>query len=413
MRWREARELLRLRPLELEPTRRRLSRCHDIEDLRRAARRRLPRAVFDYVDGGADRERGLAANLRAFERRRYLPRILRGVAEVSTATSWFGRSAAAPIICGPTGYTRMMHPDGEAAVARAARRHGLPYVLSTVATTSIEELAAGGHPDLWFQLYIWRDRRLTMELVERAAAAGYRALEITVDTVVLGYRTRDHRNGLTIPPQLTLRALAGIAAHPGYWTRLLRSPAITLANTGKIPGTHGDLTVQTLASQFDPGLTWADVEQVRRRWPGPLLLKGSIGPEDARRALAAGIDGLHLSNHGGRQLDRAMVPLDTLPALRAAVGEAYPLLVDSGVRHGSDVAAAIALGADGVVIGRPYLYGLMAAGEAGVDHALQLLEAQLLRTMRLLGVASVKELRQAGPELFWEDGQPGPGRMTP
>ncbi len=401
MKLRDVRELLRLRPLELNRTRRLLAACHDVEDLRRAARRRLPRPVFDYVDGGADQECSLADNLQAFARRRYLPRILRGAADTTTTTQWFGRSAAAPIILGPTGYTRMMHRDGELAVARAAGRHRLPYVLSTVSTTSIEDLLASGHPDLWFQLYIWRNRRLTFGLVERAAAAGYQVLEITVDTVVPGNRVRDARNGLAIPPQLSLRTLLDIALRPAYWIQMLGSPAITLANTGEIPGTDGDLTVQNLASQFDPGITWTDVEKIRGLWRGPLLLKGVIGPEDARRALDAGVDGLHLSNHGGRQLDRVVTPLDTVAAVRGAVGEQCCLLVDSGIRHGSDVAAAIALGADGAVVGRPYLYGLMAAGEPGVEHVLGLLQAQLLRTMQLLGVASVQELRQAGATLFW------------
>ena len=407
MRLREARDLLRLQPPSRDRTGRLLRRCHDIEDLRRAARRRLPRPVFDYVDGGAEQERSLAGNLDAFTRRRYLPRILGSVAEATTEVRWFGRAAAAPIVLAPTGYTRMMHPQGELAVARAARRRGLPYVLSTVATTSIEEVAASGHADLWFQLYIWRDRRLTIGLVERAAAAGYRVLEITVDTAVPGHRVRDARHGLTVPPQLSLRALAGIAAHPAYWTRMLRSPALALANTVGSPGTTGPLTVEELGAQFDPSITWQDVAAIRDLWPGPLLLKGVIGPEDARRAVDAGVDGLHLSNHGGRQLDRAVTPVETVAAVRRAVGEQTFLLVDSGVRHGSDVATAIALGADGAAVGRPYLYGLMAAGERGVDHALALLTTELRRTMQLLGVASVPVLRQAGRGLFWEEGGDG------
>ena len=403
MRFREVRELLRLQPPEWDRTSRLLRKCHEIEDLRRAARRRLPRAVFDYVDGGADEERSLGGNRDAFARRRYLPRILRGVADATAATQWFGRAAAAPIILGPTGYTRMMHPDGELAVARAAHRQGLPYVLSTVSTTSIEDLRASGHADLWFQLYIWRNRRLTFELVERAASAGYRVLEITVDTAVPGHRVRDVRNGLTVPPQLSPRTLVGIAARPAYWARMLRSPALVMANSGGAPGTEADLTIQNLGSQFDPGITWKDVATIRGLWRGPLLLKGVIGPEDACRAVDAGVDGLHLSNHGGRQLDRVVAPLDTLPAVRAAVGPQFCLLLDSGIRHGSDIATAVALGADGAVVGRSYLYGLMAAGERGVEHALALLTSQLLRTMQLLGVSSVAELRQAGPELFWLD----------
>ncbi|MFL6053914.1 MAG: alpha-hydroxy acid oxidase [Actinoallomurus sp.] len=396
----EIRSLVRLEPFDRDPVRRRLAHCHDIDDLRRVARRRTPRPVFDYVDGGADDEISMAANVEALRQWRFTPRALNAVSDVDTAIRLFDRPAAFPLVLAPTGYTRMMHPVGEPAVARAAARRGLPYTLSTVGTTSIEDLAAtAGHPDLWFQLYVWRDRRSSWDLVERAAAAGYRVLEVTVDTPVSGHRNRDVRNGLTIPPKLTLRTLLDLGSRPGYWTRMLRSPGLEFANLFGADGVPGSVTMENMAGQFGP-VTWEDIAELRRRWPGPLVVKGPVSPEDARRAVDAGVDGLHLSNHGGRQLDRLLPPIDTLPAVRAAVGDDVCVLVDSGIRHGADLAVAVALGADAGAVGRPYLYGLMAGGTRGVDRALELLTAQFTRTLQLLGVSSVQELRDNGPELI-------------
>jgi L-lactate dehydrogenase (cytochrome) len=290
----------------------------------------------------------------------------------------------------------MMHPAGEIGAARAAQRHGLPYTLSTVATTTIEDVAAAAQPDLWFQLYILKDAGVTKELVDRAAAAGYRALVVTVDTFVTGNRTRDRRNGLVIPPELTLSTLASIAAKPGYWTRMLRNPAIKFANLAG----HDKVTIHGTGALFNPAITWNEIAALRDQWPGQLVIKGPLGPEDAKRAVAAGADGLQLSNHGGRQLDRAVAPVDAVTAVREAVGPEVPVLVDSGVRHGADIAVAIARGADACAIGRAYLYGLMAGGEAGVDKALDILAEQFKRTMQLLGVSSVAELRELGPSLL-------------
>jgi L-lactate dehydrogenase (cytochrome) len=291
----------------------------------------------------------------------------------------------------------MMHPAGEIAVARAARRHGLPYTLSTMATTTIEDLRhAVGDAGLWFQLYVQHDAGLTKELVGRAETAGYTVLMVTADAVVPGHRIRDERNGLVIPPQLTMRALADIAARPGYWTRMLRSPVMDFANFSGLRAK----TIAQSSSFFDPFISWDTISELRSRWPGALVVKGPLGPADARRAIEAGADGLVLSNHGGRQLDRTAAPIDLLPQVRAELGPAVPLLVDSGVRHGSDVAVAVALGADAAMIGRAYLYGLMAGGEHGVDRALELLAAQFTRTLHLLGVRSVAELRTAGRDLL-------------
>jgi L-lactate dehydrogenase (cytochrome) len=386
----EIRELVRARPPELRAARRRLAHCHDIADLRRAARRLIPRPVFDYVDGGADEELSLAGNVEAFRRWRFVPRALADVSTVDTTGHVLGHPVPLPLVLAPAGFTHLMHPAGEIAAARAAARHGLPYTLSTMANTSITDLAAAVRGDLWFQLYILADGGMTRELVDRAAASGYRVLVVTVDTMVAGRRVRDVRNGLTVPPELTVRTIASIGSHPAYWLRMLRSPAIRSANLG----VRRSLTIPGTARFFHPGITWDDIAALRERWTGKLVIKGPLGPAEA------GADGVQLSNHGGRQLDRAAAPIDLLPAVRDAVGQDLAVLVDSGVRHGADIATAVALGADAVAIGRAYLYGLMAAGEPGVDKALDLLAEQFRRTLQLLGVTSAAELRKHAPELL-------------
>jgi L-lactate dehydrogenase (cytochrome) len=394
----EIRELVRLRGFEADRDRRILRRCHDLDDLRRAAQRRLPRPVFGYADGAADEELTLRANRAALRRWRFRPRVLRDVSEPDLSTSLFGSELPVPLGLAPTGFTRVFHPDGELAAARAALSRGLPYGLSTCGTYTIEELAATGHPDLWFQLYVLRDRKLTVDLVDRAAAAGFGVMEITVDTAVSGRRSRDLRSGFTAPPTLTARALLDITVRPGYWMSMLRAPALRYSSfTG--PGEGGLSTVADIIGMFDPTLSWDDLDDFRARWPGKLVVKGPLGPDDAVRAVAAGVDGIHLSNHGGRQLDRCVPAIDLVRPVREAVGEQVAVVVDSGIRHGSDVAVAIARGADICMIGRGYLYGLAAAGQAGVEHAIDLLTAQLRRTMQLLGVTTIEELRKHGDEL--------------
>ena len=404
------RKLVRLRSVELDATRRRLASCHDVADLRRVAKRRIPRPVFDYVDGAADEEVAVAGNTAAFRQWRFLPRVLADVAAIDTSSLVLGSPVPVPFALGPTGYTRMMHPDGEIGVARSGIRHGLPYALSTMATTGIEELAAGvagadlagggapggGAADLWFQLYILKDRARAADLVSRAADSGYRVLVVTVDTVVAGNRLRDQRNGLSIPPELSVRTVASVAGKPGYWLRLLSGPALDYANFAGLPPT----TIIKSADFFDPGINWDDIADLRSRWPGKLIIKGPVGPADARRAVELGVDGIQLSNHGGRQLDRCAAPADLIAPVREAIGPSVTLLVDSGIRHGADVVVALALGADAGVLGRAHLYGLMAGGEAGVDRALDLLTGQFISTMRLLGVTSVAELRKRGRELI-------------
>jgi L-lactate dehydrogenase (cytochrome) len=295
-----------------------------------------------------------------------------------------------------------MHPDGESGAARSAVRHGLPYTLSTMAATGIEDVAAAASgagltpPDLWFQLYITKDRALAHDLVDRAAGSGYRVLVVTVDTVVTGNRIRDKRNGLSIPPELSLQTMLHVATRPGYWYRLLSGPALGFANFTRMPPT----TVMGTGELFDPSITWDDIADLRSRWNGKLVIKGPLGVADARRAVDLGADGIQLSNHGGRQLDRAVAPVDLIAPVRDAVGPAVSILVDSGVRHGADVVTALALGADAAVLGRAYVYGLMAGGEPGVDRALDLIGEQFTRTMQLLGVSSVAELRKGGRELL-------------
>jgi L-lactate dehydrogenase (cytochrome) len=309
-----------------------------------------------------------------------------------------GTALPAPLGLAPTGFTRLVHPAGELAAARAAASRGLPYCLSTVGTASIEQIAGTGLREQWFQLYVMRDRNIPRALIGRAANAGYQTLEVTVDLPVSGRRLRDLRTGLTMPPTLTPRTIAGIAARPGYWMSMLRGPAMEFASLTPY-GAFRRTTIADLAGQFDPTLTWDDLAAIRALWPGRLLIKGPIGPADATRAVAAGVDGIHLSNHGGRQLDRCIPPIDLVRPVREAVGDGIAVIVDSGIRHGADIAVALARGADMCMIGRSYLYGLAAAGQPGVEHAIDLLLAQLRRTMQHLGVTSVAELRQQGDDL--------------
>jgi L-lactate dehydrogenase (cytochrome) len=395
------RKLVQLRAVPLDAKTRRLGACYDISDLRRVARRRIPRPVFDYVEGAADEEISVAANVAAFRSWRFLPRVLAGVESADTSAPVLGSTLPVPMVLAPIGYTRMLHPDGEIGAARSAFRRGLPYTLSTRATTGIEELrastgAGGLEAELWFQLYLTRDRAQAYKLVELAGSNGYKTLVVTVDTVVSGNRLRDLRNGLSLPPALSMRTVASVGAKPGYWYRLLSGPALDYANFAGRPPT----TVMKSADFFDADLNWDDIADLRARWPGKLLLKGPVGPADARRALELGLDGVQLSNHGGRQLDRTVAPVDLIAPVREAVGPSFTVLVDSGVRHGADAVIALALGADAAVLGRAYLYGLMVGGEAGVDRALDLLIGQFRSAMQFLGMTSVAELRKHGRDLL-------------
>ena len=399
MRLSDVRDLVNVERPALDPDARVLQRCHSVADLRRAARRRLPRGAFDYIDGGAEDERSLAANVAAFTEQRLHPAALRGVEDVDMTAPILGHPAALPLGLAPTGFTRMAHTDGETAVARAAAAAGVPYALSTMGTVALEDVATAAEFDRWFQLYIWRDRGLSRDLVDRAEAAGYRVLMITVDTAVPGRRERDLRNGFTIPPAIGPGTLVDMALHARWWAQLLRGRPITFANVTAAEHQDPASVMAFVARQFDPRVTWDDVAAFRDRWSGPLVLKGILTIDDAERSADLGVDGVVLSNHGGRQLDRAVAPLRVLPEVRDRVGDRMELLVDSGVRRGSDVAIAVAMGADACMIGRPYLYGLAAAGQRGVAYVLRLFSDQLRTTMQLCGVASISELRAQGPRL--------------
>ncbi|MCC2315909.1 alpha-hydroxy acid oxidase [Cellulomonas xiejunii] len=388
-RWSELAPLVRPRPVRLDPVQRRLEDALTIADLRRVARRRTPRAVFDYTDGAAEGELTLRRARRLFRDLELRPSVLQDVSHVDTTTSYLGRPSALPFAFAPTGFTRLMHHEGERAVARVAQRRGVPYALSTMGTTSIEDVAAAA-PDArkWFQLYVWKDRAAGEDLMARATASGYEALMLTVDVPVAGARLRDVRNGFSIPPSLTARTVLDAATHPAWWANLLTTDPLTFASLSSWSGTVADLLDQL----FDPTMTIADLEWLRASWDGPLIIKGVQTVEDARRVTDAGADAVVLSNHGGRQLDKAPVPLRLLPDVLDAVGDRTEVWVDTGITHGSDVVAALALGARGTLVGRAYLYGLMAGGERGVDRAVQILEREVRRTMALLGVSEVSGL---------------------
>ena len=382
-------EVLRPARVPLRATDRRLARAASIADLRRLARRRAPRAVFDYTDGAAGEELSLSRSREAYSRVEFSPRVLRDVSGVDTSTTILGKPSAAPWAFAPTGFTRMMHTEGESAVGRVAALMGIPYALSTMGTTSIEQLADAA-PDArrWFQLYLWRDREASLDFVVRAQAAGYEALVLTVDTPVAGPRLRDVRNGLTIPPTLSLRTLAEGSSHPAWWWDLFTTEPLEFASLHRFEGTVAEL----VGTMFDPAASMADLTWLREAWDGPLVVKGIQSVADARAVVDAGADALVVSNHGGRQLDRAPVPLEVLPSVVDTVGDEAEVYVDGGILSGSDIVAAVALGARAALVGRAYLYGLMAGGERGVQRAAQILQQEVTSTLALLGVSRVSDL---------------------
>jgi L-lactate dehydrogenase (cytochrome) len=383
--------LLRPAPFVRDATERRLRRAASIADLRELARRRTPRAVFDYTDGAADGELSLNRARDAWSRIEFSPTVLRDVSTVDLGRDMLGARSALPFAFAPTGFTRMMGTEGEPAVASVAADTGIPYTLSTMGTTTIEEVAeAAPSARKWFQLYLWRDRAFAKDLVQRAAAAGYDTLMLTVDTPVGGNRRRDVHNGLTIPPALTLRTFVDGALHPHWWFDLLTTSPLTFATLERTEGTVADLINRV----FDPALTMDDVEWLRGAWPGKLMIKGIQNVADARRVVDAGVDAVLLSNHGGRQLDRAPVPVELIEPTVQEVGDSAEVYVDTGIMHGADVVAAIALGARGALVGRAYLYGLMAGGRVGVAKAVDILTGEITRTMQLIGVTSVDQLRR-------------------
>ncbi len=383
---------MRPKPIVWDRTDRRLRDALTIADLRQVAKRRTPRSVFDYTDGAAEAEISLRRARALFRNLELRPSILQDVSAIDTTTSMLGAPAAVPFAFAPTGFTRLMHHEGERAVVRVAQRRGIPYALSTMGTTSIEDVAAAGpQARTWFQLYVWRDRSAGEDLMARAKAAGFEALVLTVDVPVAGARLRDARNGFSIPPALTVKTVLDAATHPAWWVNLLTTETLTFASLTEWSGTVADL----LDRLFDPTMTIADLEWIRASWDGPLIIKGIQTVADARRVVQAGADAIVLSNHGGRQLDRAPVPLRLVPDVKDAIGDNAEVWVDTGIMSGADIVAALALGADATMIGRAYLYGLMAGGERGVERAADILTREIQRTMALLGTTSIAAL---GPQ---------------
>ncbi len=394
-RWSELKDLVAFEQPTWNPRERALKRAASLGDIRAAARRFTPKAVFDYTDGSAGEEVTLYRQRACYRDLQFIPTALTDVSTVDPSTEFLGRPVAMPIGFGPTGFTRMMHNAGELATASIAERNNLVFVLSTLGTTSPEELKAalpGG--DNWFQLYISKDRAITHDLVDRVEAAGYSTIELTIDTPVGGVRRRDIRNGLTVPPQLTPATALDMALHPSWWWHKLTEAPLEFASLRHSEGTVAEL----LNRVFDAALTLEDVEWLRERWQGQLVVKGVQSVTTARDLQATGVDAIVLSNHGGRQLDRAPVPLELLPEVKDAMPDTE-VYIDGGVTDGADALAAVALGAQGVFVGRAHLYGLMAGGAAGVQKVVDLFSQQITTQMALLGVLNLGELSPSNVRL--------------
>ncbi len=397
------RSVVRFRAPELDAVERRLRFAANVDDLRRIAKRRLPGGVFDYIDGAAEDERTYARNVAGFADIGFRPAVLRDVSDLDPSTSLLGRQVRFPLVLAPTGFTRIASSQGELAVARAANRAGLPYGLSTLSTRSIEEVAAVSTGDKWFQVYVWKDRGLVTEMLDRAKAADYSTIMITVDTAMLGRRERDVRRGFALPPKIGVETIIDGAMHPAWTWDFINAEPIEFANVkGHSVGDGSDPVSlsEYINNQFDPALSWNDIDWFKGHWPGKIVLKGVQSVADAKAAAEHGVDAVMLSNHGGRQLDDSPAPIDLLPAVVEAVGgrdeRSIDVIVDGGVRRGSDVVKAMAIGASACSIGRPYLYALGAGGERGVDHLLTMFDDGIRRTMALLGARSIDELT---PEL--------------
>ncbi len=386
---RDLAQLVKFKPWVLNRRTRRLSNAHTIYDLRDIAKRQTPQAPFDYADGAADQEISIERSRMAFENIEFHPNVLRNVSEVDLSLQVLGKHTRLPVGIAPTGFTRMMHTEGELAGCTSAARFGVPFVLSTMGTRSIEEVAAaapGGSN--WFQLYMWKDRGRSIELVERARNSGFETLVLTVDVPVAGDRLRDKYNGMTIPPALTLKTVFNALPRPEWWINFLTTDPLKFASLGSWGGTVAEL----LDEMFDPTVDFDDLAWIRDQWGGKLVVKGVQTVEDAKRVASHGADAIVLSNHGGRQLDRSPSPFLLLPDVVRELGQDVEIHLDSGIMHGADVIASIAQGARFTYVGRAYLYGLMAGGREGVDRTFEILEAQMVRTMKLLGVKTLSEL---------------------
>lgn len=384
--------LMQFKKPQFDAKKRRLDAALTIEDLRAIAKRRTPKAAFDYTDGSAEAELSIERARQAFADIEFHPAILRDVSKVDTSCTILGGRSELPFGIAPTGFTRMMQTEGEYAGARAAGRAGIPFSLSTMGTASIEDVRdANPHGRNWFQLYMWKDRERSMALVDRAAKAGYDTLLVTVDVPVAGARLRDKRNGMSIPPALTAKTVLNAIPRPQWWIDFLTTEPLAFASLDRWSGTVAEL----LDTMFDPTVTFDDLAWIKSQWPGKLVVKGIQTVDDAKAITALGADGIVLSNHGGRQLDRAPIPFHLLPEVAREVGADTDVMLDTGIMSGADIVASVALGARFTLVGRAYLYGLMAGGEAGVDRMIEILGEQIARTMRLLGVASLDELTPA------------------
>jgi L-lactate dehydrogenase (cytochrome) len=384
--------LMRFKRPELNARKRRLAEALTIYDLRDIAKRRTPKVAFDYTEGAAEAEISLARARQAFEDIEFHPSILRDVSSVDTSREVLGGPTALPFGIAPTGFARMMQAEGEIAGASAAAAAGIPFSLSTMGTTTIEDVkAANPNGRNWFQLYLWHDRDRSMALVDRAAKAGFDTLLVTVDVPVAGARLRDKRNGMSIPPALTSKTVANAIRRPAWWFNFLTTEPLAFASLDRWSGTVAEL----IETMFDPTVTFEDLAWIKDQWPGKVVVKGVQNLADARKLATMGVDGIILSNHGGRQLDRAPIPFHLLPEVVREVGKDLEVHLDTGIMSGADIVAALALGARFTLIGRAYLYGLMAGGREGVDRTIQILSEQIIRTMRLLGVATLDELTPA------------------
>ena len=373
----------------LRRKKRRLENAYTIWDLRDIAKKRTPKGPFDYTDGSAESEVSLERARQAFADLEFIPSILKDVSTADLTRTSLGEKFSMPLGIAPTGFTRMMQTEGEIAGARAAEKFGIPFTLSTLGTTTIEDVVAaapGGRN--WFQLYMWKDREGSMALVERAQLAGVKNLMLTVDVPAAGQRIRDYRNGLTVPPRLTAGTVINAIPRPAWWINFLTTPSIEFASVKNWEGTVGEL----IDYMFDPTMTWEDLEWIRKQWNGTLTVKGIQNLDDAKKAAELGADAVLLSNHGGRQLDRAPVMLHLLSDVKKEFKKDYEIHIDTGIMHGADVLAAVALGAQFTYVGRAYLYGLMAGGQDGVERALEIMRTQMVRNMKLLGVNSLDEL---------------------
>jgi len=382
--------LLKFRKPVWNGTDRRLQRAQTIYDLRDIAKRRTPQAPFDYTDGAAEAELSIQRAREAFTEIEFHPAILRDVSQITTGWDVAGAPVAMPVGIAPTGFARMMHTEGEVAGASAAGKFGVPFSLSTMGTTSIEDVKAA-NPDgrNWFQLYMWKDRDRSMELVDRAAKAGFDTLLVTVDVPVAGARLRDKRNGFSIPPALTAKTIVNAIPRPWWWWDFLTTPPLAFASLSSWSGTVAEL----LDTMFDQTINYDDLAWITDQWPGTVVVKGVQTVDDAKKLAKAGVDGIILSNHGGRQLDRAPIPFHLLPAVSKEVGKDMEIMLDTGIMSGADVIASVALGARFTLVGRAYLYGLMAGGQRGVERALSIFQEEITRTMKLLGVVALEELK--------------------